>query len=41
MILPDWPDDDRGTRIVFISDGLAPGEIAAIFADHGLTPNPA
>ncbi len=31
--LPDWPDDDRRTRLVFIVRDLAPGAVRAVLDD--------
>lgn len=35
MILPDWPDEDRRTRLVFITDGLDARTVSYFFETWG------
>ena len=35
--LPDWPDGDRGSRVVFITQGLSREEVLEAAAQCGFT----
>jgi G3E family GTPase len=38
VVLDDWPDDDRRSRIVFITRGIARADLEASFAQHVVAP---
>ncbi|SER88653.1 GTPase, G3E family [Tranquillimonas rosea] len=38
LILPDWPDADHRTKLVFVTDGVEHPEIEGLFREAGLSP---